>query len=740
MRKGVRLLLFVFIIAGQVNAQWLVPPYEIQPKEFPEPFIRSYWTEADLDGDGVKEIVTREGHDVKSYVEQIKFFTPEGNIISAYNSGDYDSRFADDYVLETEKRDYYLFVSASYNSVTLFAVHLEPEKIVFRKIYTYGSVKKTPQTETYFLHIPEKKILIVAFNSNFPAKNEWRRIVAFDTENFNVLWEKRTADFILSFTYSKANPDKFYYSTVSYSNGLIISDGVFYRLHADITFSIDTIFTKKTRPVPPEPDMNSTALNFSTDMFSYIVEMSVDNGETTWRKKTGEQFIYTKFQRPYTDSTVLTAVYNKPERSAKIYSLNTATHSLTEFQNCPPPDATGKLLAVNFTVNELFFLYKDKVDIFKIKNGKPEFFKSIKNVAIVLPYTNAEEANKYRILVNAEKKLVCFTDSDYNVLGTFPAKYLENRQVKWSKTFHTFVLANDALLTSLYLEFKKLPFYKRISPELQNFLFWTLLILLIVLLFVWFLTMKISSDRLKKKNKELEETTLRLVRSEKLALLGTVAASFAHQLNSPLGAILNSAERLQRKYDDKNIDLIKRSALYSKTLVQKFLSASRSEPSKDAPCTDFNELWSEWQTLFNEENAKRNIEVIADLKAETKARIPKSELFEIISNLMFNARDAILASDGKERKIKLSTRTEGEKYIIEIEDTGTGFGEKDLNKIFEPFYSTKEKGKGTGLGLWIVKKLTERAKGEIYAENTAEGAKVKLIFNICKNGKNDGEI
>ncbi len=212
-----------------------------------------------------------------------------------------------------------------------------------------------------------------------------------------------------------------------------------------------------------------------------------------------------------------------------------------------------------------------------------------------------------------------------------------------------------------------------------------------------------------------------------------MAASFAHQLNSPLGAILNSAERLGKETGNKNVDLIKRSAEYSKSLVQKFLETSRYDLQKEEPCSNFTQVWKDWITLFREEALKRQIEIKEDFRhSNDNVRLKKSELFEIITNLVFNARDAILAADKEEKCIKLSTSNNDTMFEFKLEDSGTGFNPEILSKIFEPFFTTKQSSEGTGLGLWVIKRILEPNNGQIKIENTEKGAAVTIKIPFCE--------
>ena len=131
-------------------------------------------------------------------------------------------------------------------------------------------------------------LLIVAIKTSYPRKHDYRRILAFDiNHNFKLLWEIKTADFISGFAFSQKTPGYFFYTTYAYSNGLFFSHNIFYRaVQAKKGFKIilDTSFTDNPPPLP-----DSTAKDFSTDVYSYIVKCSLD-GKVVSRMKVGTSF------------------------------------------------------------------------------------------------------------------------------------------------------------------------------------------------------------------------------------------------------------------------------------------------------------------------------------------------------------------------------------------------------------------------------------------------------------------
>jgi two-component system NtrC family sensor kinase len=112
-----------------------------------------------------------------------------------------------------------------------------------------------------------------------------------------------------------------------------------------------------------------------------------------------------------------------------------------------------------------------------------------------------------------------------------------------------------------------------------------------------------------------------------------------------------------------------------------------------------------------------------------------NELCTVVTNLVMNARDATLAmkqEDGRTPAIEIATSSTGEGYaLLTVKDNGGGIPEDARERIFDPFYTTKEAGAGTGLGLSIVQGIVERHGGEIELTSSAEGAAftVRLPLN-----------
>jgi signal transduction histidine kinase len=116
------------------------------------------------------------------------------------------------------------------------------------------------------------------------------------------------------------------------------------------------------------------------------------------------------------------------------------------------------------------------------------------------------------------------------------------------------------------------------------------------------------------------------------------------------------------------------------------------------------------------------------------AAIGFSEMSQIVTNLLINARDAVLErTDGADRNIYVSV-ADGETVSVIIEDNGPGVPDEILPRLYDAFVTTKELGKGTGLGLWIVRSLLDDANGDITAANTGNGLRITVTLPRPQEG------
>ncbi|AFM22798.1 sensor histidine kinase [Desulfomonile tiedjei] len=215
-------------------------------------------------------------------------------------------------------------------------------------------------------------------------------------------------------------------------------------------------------------------------------------------------------------------------------------------------------------------------------------------------------------------------------------------------------------------------------------------------------------------NKDLEKAQQGLVRSEKLAGVGRLAAGLAHEIGNPLQILMGYTELLERNaHVESRAEILTRMSAELKRIneILRHLLEFARPIRKQIEICNINELVKSCSALILGRKGFRNITFQIDLAEELPLLETEPEkLRQTLVNLLFNAADAIGDSGGT---ISLRTSATPDRVLIEVEDSGCGIPESDLSKIFDPFFTTKEPGKGTGLGLAVCLALVESLDGSI---------------------------
>lgn len=224
-----------------------------------------------------------------------------------------------------------------------------------------------------------------------------------------------------------------------------------------------------------------------------------------------------------------------------------------------------------------------------------------------------------------------------------------------------------------------------------------------------------------------------IAQSEKLAAVGQLAAGVAHEINNPLTAIIANAQILQRQLpqDDEmqeSVELISRAGARATQVVRNLLDFARKEQYNLAP-TDINETIQRALALVQHEFLARSI----TLTFEPAKDLPKilashDHLQGVWLNLLLNAVDAIDSPNGE---IRVITRRTGHEIRVIISDNGKGIPPERISRIFEPFYTTKSPGRGTGLGLSVCHRIIKQHGGHILVDSQlGSGTEFTVVLPI----------
>jgi PAS domain S-box-containing protein len=228
-----------------------------------------------------------------------------------------------------------------------------------------------------------------------------------------------------------------------------------------------------------------------------------------------------------------------------------------------------------------------------------------------------------------------------------------------------------------------------------------------------------------------------LIHTQKMESIGTLAAGVAHEVGNPLASISALVQVVQRSTDDQfvkeKLELVKNQVTRISKIIRDLVDFSR--PSNyELQLTDINQIVKEAVEIIKVGTKAKNI----DFKVSLNERVPllplvADQVQQVFVNILLNAVDSISEHDPPKRDCSIATKTDisEENVIITFEDDGVGISEENTGKVFEPFYTTKKEGKGTGLGLWVSYGIIKSFQGDIIVESTIdEGATFKILLPI----------
>lgn len=244
---------------------------------------------------------------------------------------------------------------------------------------------------------------------------------------------------------------------------------------------------------------------------------------------------------------------------------------------------------------------------------------------------------------------------------------------------------------------------------------------------------------------QLKQTKAQLVHSSKISTIGQMAAGVSHEINNPIGAILTNAQFLeiiiQGDTEKECLGNIITAARRCKDITQKLLNYSRVETVEFAEI-NLNEVVNNTVSMLQYSFSIDRVQLHKELFEIPFITGNFNEMSQVLTNLLINAKDAILGRklSFKEGLVQVRTRSSDGYVFLEVEDNGIGMSEHVVGKIFHPFFTTKDIGKGTGMGLSICKGIVENHHGEIIVtskEGKGSMVTVKLPA-IRKGGNNNG--
>lgn len=236
-------------------------------------------------------------------------------------------------------------------------------------------------------------------------------------------------------------------------------------------------------------------------------------------------------------------------------------------------------------------------------------------------------------------------------------------------------------------------------------------------------------EEVEHKTRDLKLAQAQVIRSEKLSSIGLLAAGVAHELNSPLTGILTFAHLLARRIPDgsperEDLDVIVSQTERCATIIQQLLDFSR-ESSPEKKSQDVHVVLERAVALVKHQALFHNIEIRRDLAPNLpQVLMDAGQMQQVFLNLLVNAGEAmptgghLTIQTRATTSAALSPSAAGDAVQIVLSDTGVGIAPEHLDKIFDPFFTSKDVGQGTGLGLAVSYGIIERHGGTITVEST----------------------
>jgi len=260
------------------------------------------------------------------------------------------------------------------------------------------------------------------------------------------------------------------------------------------------------------------------------------------------------------------------------------------------------------------------------------------------------------------------------------------------------------------------------------------------------LSLKITMDKYKKLNRTLDKKVQQeveknrykeqlLMQQSKMASMGEMIGNIAHQWRQPLNALAIIVQKVKILHDKDKLDTqkLEQSTQKSLMLIEKmsstiddFMGFFRQAKAK-APF-DTQKVIEETLTLLSASLQHNSIDYdFIKTDSDTTVEGYKGEFSQVILNIISNAKDVFKERDIKNSKIKIEVSADKKSVIIEIKDNAGGIHIEVIDRIFEPYFTTKEEGKGTGIGLYMSKVIIEKnMHGKLSVTNDNDGAVFKI--------------
>lgn len=238
----------------------------------------------------------------------------------------------------------------------------------------------------------------------------------------------------------------------------------------------------------------------------------------------------------------------------------------------------------------------------------------------------------------------------------------------------------------------------------------------------------------KQSEQDKERLQEQLRHADRLATIGQLSAGVAHELNEPIGSILGFAQLIQKypklsEQVKQDIEKIMKASLHAREVVKKLMLFARQLPPQKTR-VNLNQIVEESLYFLESRCAKEGIKVVRLLSSDLpEITADPAQMTQVLVNIAVNAIQA-MPNGGK---LTIQTKASGKFVSLTIEDTGIGMTENIMKQIFLPFFSTKDTGKGTGLGLPVVHGIVTSHGGSISVDSKVDqGTRFKIQLPLAE--------
>ena len=233
----------------------------------------------------------------------------------------------------------------------------------------------------------------------------------------------------------------------------------------------------------------------------------------------------------------------------------------------------------------------------------------------------------------------------------------------------------------------------------------------------------------------LKDINQALIRTEKLATAGTLATGVAHEVNNPLASISSLVQTLQARAQDERDRETLRVILSQITRITAVLRSMMDFARPQTPArkaTGLNQVIAKSIELARFDKRFKQLNVEVEFSSDLPPlQLDSDQMQQVFLNLLLNARDAIEEANNDAGEIKITTRRVADEVVAEITDNGCGIAPENIARIFDPFFSTKPSGQGTGLGLAVSHSIVAAHDGYLSITPLAQGTSVIVAFPVA---------